>query len=143
MNKKQFVIFSIIGIIIFIVSILFDYFKSNENQEKIKSYNLNLSGIIIKKQNFTYGHSYGYVTIDIKNSNYDYFDSRGKEDDYFFIIKEKKCLLLLSGMGEVLIGDSIVVKSDKYDVYRDRKEYLKNGNLVLLPSKYRNSSDKF
>lgn len=143
MSKKQFTISFIILFLIFVFSILFDYFESIENKKKIIAYDLKLSGIIIKKQIFTYGHDYGYVTIDIKSSNYKFFDSRGKDDDYFFIVKEKKCLLLLSGMSEILIGDSIVVNMDKYDVYRNKKEYLKDEGLVLLPVIYRNSPEKF
>ena len=102
---------------------------------------MKLSGTIITKKDFFYGHDFGFVLIDIKSSNYSNFDSRGKGDDYFFIIKQNKCVLVLSGLSEVLPGDSITVNKNKYSLYRNNKNVLKNSDLVMLSAIYYDNPD--
>ena len=96
MKKKYFLIFLILAISIFVGSIIYDFVQSNVIAKKIALLDLKLSGTVIKKKDFLYGHDYGFVLIDVNTSNYDNFDPRNKNEDYFFIIKKNKCVLVLS-----------------------------------------------
>lgn len=141
MKKKYFLIFLILAISIFVGSIIYDFVQSNVIAKKIALLDLKLSGTVIKKKDFLYGHDYGFVLIDVNTSNYDNFDPRNKNEDYFFIIKKNKCVLVLSGLSEMLAGDSIVVNKNKYSLYRKNKNIFKNSDLVMLSPIYYDNPD--
>ena len=141
MKKKYFLIFLILAISIFVGSIIYDFVQSNVIAKKIALLDLKLSGTVIKKKDFLYGHDYGFVLIDVNTSNYDNFDPRNKNEDYFFIIKKNKCVLVLSGLSEMQAGDSIVVNKNKYSLYRKNKNIFKNSDLVMLSPIYYDNPD--
>jgi hypothetical protein len=124
MKKKNFIIFMIILTTIFISSVIYDTIQAKTTREKIAFFDLQLSGSIIDKRDFFYGHDYGFVYIDLRKSNYEDFDPRNENDDYFFIIKNNKCLLVLSNLSEIRIGDSIVIKINTTSIEKV-KSFLK------------------
>lgn len=142
MKLKNFLICFGILVLVFIGSILYDLINAQRVAKEIASYNLELSGKIIEKEDFFSGHDYGFVLIDLKKANYEDFDPRGKKDEYFFIIKDKKCLLVLSGLSEIKINDSITVSKNKYDIIRDGKNVYKDLNLVMFSPMFYNDPNK-
>lgn len=143
MNTKQFKIAFVFLILIFISSIVYDLIKADKNRVVIEKFDLDLKGKIIKKKEFVYGHSYGFVLIDDIISNYGEFDPRNNNEEYLFIIKNKKCTLILSDLRQVEVGDSIVIKKQKYSLYRNNKNVLENSELLLLPNIYCDNPDVF
>lgn len=143
MNAKQFKIAFVFLIIIFLSTIVFDFIKADKDRVVIENLNLELRGKIIKKKQFVYGHSYGFVLIDDIISNYKEFDPRIDNKEYLFIIKNKKCTLILSGLRQIEVGDSIVINKQKYNLYRNNKIILKNSELLLLPNIYCDNPDAF
>lgn len=140
--KNFFTCFGVLALI-FVGSILYDLITSETDSKEIASYNLQLSGKIIGKKSFKSGHDFGFVLIDLKKANYEDFDPRSKKGNYFFIVKGKKCLLVLSGLSEIKINDSINVNKDKYDIIRDGKNVHKDLNLVILDRIFYSDPSKF
>lgn len=138
-NKKQFA-YIIAGLfVIFLLLVGNDYWQMQKNRKIIAAYNLQLSGIITATKEYTYGHGYGMVLIDINKSNYSDFDEKAKGKDYFFIIKNNRCVLVLPGTNRVQKGDSIVVHKETFDVYRGNEKTFNNNPLVILSGVYHNS----
>jgi|GEM_PF-4391196 len=138
-NKKQFV-YIVTGLfVVFLFMICNDYRQMQQNRKIIAGYNLQLSGIITATKEYTYGHDYGMVLIDINKSNYSAFDEKAKGKDYFFIIKNNQCVLVFPGINRVQKGDSIVVHKETFDVYRNNEKTFDNNPLVILSGVYHNS----
>ncbi|WP_300567642.1 hypothetical protein [Flavobacterium sp.] len=127
----------IIGL--FIVSVLFDLKKANTETKIVESTDLNLSGIVIAKKEFEVNGrgGYGYVLIDIKTSNYDNFDPRENGEDYAFLIKDNKCILMANDQFEK--GDSIIINKDNYKFFRKNK-LISESSFGLFSDSYYNPS---
>jgi hypothetical protein len=138
-NKKQLILMIAGMFVFFLVLVGEDYWQTQQNSKKIAAYNLQLSGVISATKEYTAGHGFGMVLIDINKSNYGDFDEKAKGKEYFFIIKNNQCVLVFPGINQVQKGDSIVVHKETFDVYRDGEKTFDNNPLVLLASIYHNS----
>ena len=143
MKTKKILLLLSLLFCVFLLLVLSDYFQSIKDNKKIDQLNLSLTGIVTKKESFTYGHGYGFVLIDIYKSNYSDFDPREKKQDYFFIIKQRKCVFVFGGISRVQIGDSIVVNKRDIFLYRNNKKVDEHFEVYLLPSIYCDNPDVF
>ncbi|KGO92105.1 hypothetical protein [Flavobacterium subsaxonicum] len=132
MNKKQSTLV-LIAFGIFLIFIGFQFYTSKQESKIIASKNLQLSGKITTIQKLKYGHEFGYLFIDIKKSNYNFIDERDTDNDYSFIIKNGKCLLVISGLLTIKPGDDIKIDKDKYSIYRNGKVIIDQSNIAVLP----------
>lgn len=138
-SKKQFAYLATGIFILFLLSVGNDYWQAKKNRKIIAGYNLQLSGTISDTKEYTYGHGFGMVLIDINKSNYGNFDEKAEDKEYFFIIKNNQCVLVFPGINRVQKGDSIVVHKETFDVYRGNEKTFDNNPLVILPGVYHNS----
>lgn len=120
--------------IIFIGLVIYQLINAQLVEKDLKEVGLELTGIITDKKELRYGHDFGYVRIDVHNSNYSDYDPRRKDETYFFIIRRSRCALLIPGISQVEIGDSIAVKVDKFSIFRNNKTIKENSNLTIIPS---------
>lgn len=120
--------------LIFICLIIYQLITAQLVEKDLKEIGLELTGIITDKKLLKYGHDFGYAGIDVHNSNYSDYDPRRKGESYFFIIHKNRCALLIPGISQVEIGDSIAVKVDKFSIFRNNKTIKENSNLTILPS---------
>ncbi|PIB39406.1 hypothetical protein BFP75_12590 [Maribacter sp. 4G9] len=83
MNQKKVVLWLVFIISLFIAIIIYSELNNRLKRNKIEQLNLQANGIITKRQEFTYGHDFGFVLVDIKKSNY-----RSGLNFYFFLFLE-------------------------------------------------------
>lgn len=131
---KRFKYFIFLLIIIFIGLIIHGNYKSKSNKKKLDKIGLRLTGVITEVDELTYGHDWGFVGIDISSSNFTEYDPRKENQDYAFVIENKRCALLLPAISEIGVGDSIVVNSSKFSIFRAEKIIKSKSNLGLLSS---------
>lgn len=132
MKKKAFYLISF-AVFAFACIIAYQLYSSIKEQEYISSYNLKFSGIIKKKMNLSYGHDFGYALIEMVNPNLNDVDPRKQNENYFFVIRNGKCVLLIPGVSDIEIGDSIVVNENRYSSYRENIKIRDNHRLEILP----------
>lgn len=98
--------------------------------EYIKSINLNLNGIIIKKKGAKSGHDVGLVQIEISQTNIDFYDKTNERKRNIILIKNDKANLILHTISSIKINDSISIIGDKYQIFRNN--YLKNESTLSM-----------
>lgn len=125
-EKAKTFLLILVFIVIAVLIILQEGNEMKNEEKKIASYNLKLSGTIIKKKEFNYGHGFCFILINTEKCNYNYFDPRRKEDEYFFIKTDNKCMLATDFYTDIQIGDRIEVDGNKYVITRN--------NVIIVDS---------
>ena len=75
--------------LVFIGMIIYQLINAQSVEKDLKEIGLELTGIITDKKELRYGHDFGWAGIDVYNSNYSQYDSRGNGENYFFVLKKK------------------------------------------------------
>lgn len=139
MKKNRFKIKRIFLVIMFpVIFFFFDIFtreKTSYYEEElnyINSLNIFLNGKVMDIYKLDYGHDYGIVTIDINESSIKLLDEREEKSRYLGLIKNELGYIVLGTISDFQLGDSIVIKSSVYDLYRNNRK-IKNGRSIILP----------
>jgi len=103
-----------------------------EESNYIKSLNIFLDGKVVNVYELKYGHNYGIVTIDINSTSLRSLDERTKRERYMGFIKNDVGYFVVGTISDFKYGDSIVIKSDVYDLYRDNDK-IKDEKFIDLP----------
>lgn len=132
-NKKSLLIL----LILFILIICVDFFTEDEtyidDQNYIKELNIDLKGKIQDIYKLKYGHNYGIITVDISESSVKKLDERKNRKRFLGFIKNKFGYFVLGTISDFQIGDSIVIKSNLYNLYRSNQEVVRDKNIILPP----------
>ena len=100
--------------------------NANDN-EYFNSLNLHLSGKIIEIIQLEFGHDYGIIKLNLKNSNRDFYDERNERDRHIGIIEKQKAKLIVMNVSEIKMNDSIFIEGRDFRIKR---------NNVLINRKY-------
>ena len=119
-GRKIIVVFVLIIIIINLAEFLY----SNYRKKEIVKTELQISGKIKALKGMTYGHDFGFCLMDIESCNYNEFNYKELDKDFFLLIKNKKCLIVMPHLSSLEIGDRITIDKGELKSYRDGKVIL-------------------
>ena len=106
------------------------YFIKMSDAEYLKEKNFQLIGLVKSKEYIESG--VGAVVLDLKESNYErYYPKRDGRQRFFCRITENEAYLILEGINDIEIKDSIVVNGQNIEVYRDKK--LIRAHKIFIP----------
>ena len=117
MRKFIYVLLSVL-----LLTILYYFFigepneRSYKNENYLKNLNIELKGNITQKKNI--GHGVHIFTLDVKKTNIDYYHPQDSLKYYLCRIDKNKAELIISDPSEnIIIGDSVVISSEKDSCY--------------------------
>jgi hypothetical protein len=117
MKKFIYVLLSVL-----ILAILYYFFvgepkkRNHENENYLKNLKLELKGNVTKSKNI--GHGVYILTLDVKKTNIDFYHPQDSLKYYLCRIDKNKAELIISDPSEkIIIGDSVVISSEKDSCY--------------------------
>lgn len=118
-------------VFLFIVILFIGRNTTKEHASYYNDVNLKLTGIVKEKRPLTtYGHDFGVIAVDIDTSNIAFYDERENLEKHLGVIKDKKADLVFSAISRIKIGDSLIIHTQNYEIYRN-DELIKEGVIDL------------
>ena len=133
MKKKYKLALLVFGIpfILFIILIKVSLSENEKDSDYYKTVGLQLNGTIKTVKELKYGHDYGVISIRLKYCNIKEYDKRNELERYFGVIKKDQAEIVFNTIGSIKVGDSIAIKIEKYELFRNGK--LIDKNFIGMP----------
>ena len=130
-NKSTLLIFGIL-LIVFVIFFRQQVRASKDDVTYYKTANIKLNGKITAFEALKYGHNFGVISIQLNETNTQEYDEREQRKRFLGVIKNGQADLVFNSINNVKIGDSIVVNTKDYRLYRNQKLITKN-KLTMPP----------
>ena len=108
--------------------------EQNASTSYFEKFPIKISGKIISKKMLI--NESGILKIENIKSNFYNYDIRNQHVAYFCVIKGSQAELILSGLRDIKVGDSVAVNSDKMIIlyYRNGKKIIENELYLAQPA---------
>ena len=131
-NKSTLLILGIL-LIVFVMFFRQQVKASKDDVTYYKTANIKLNGKITAFEALKYGHNFGVISIKLDKTNTKEYDEREQRKRFLGVIKNGQADLVFNSINNVKIGDSIVVNTKDYRLYRNQKLITKNKLTMPLP----------